>query len=159
MTADFSPVKKGTILLLSGSKEHIYFICNDPVFYPKIAKTSFLAVNLTSIVEGVEHDPTCVLNVGDHSFVKHPSYIFYGKADIFGVETIAGQVQSGDIRIHHPCEDSTFQRILAGFTQSSFVKPKILNYYQKYCVSDKVEPEDTLPAANSGPEEDSGSAA
>lgn len=149
-------------MLLSGSKEHIYFICNDPVYYPKIAKDSFLAVNLTSIVDGIEHDPTCVLNVGDHPFVIHPSYIIYSRADVFGVDTIAGKVKSGDIRIHQPCNDSTFQRILAGFNASSFVKPKIRDYYQKYCVStvsiSDVSSPDT-PAANAGSDEDSGSAA
>jgi hypothetical protein len=134
MTQEFSPVQKGTIMLLSGSKEHLYFICNDPVFYPRLACDSFLAVNLTSVTEGIESDPTCLLNVGDHPFVRHPSYVFYRRAEIFGAATVIQSVSSGDIRIHDPCSDGTFQRILDGFNVSPHVKPLIKNYYQKYCV-------------------------
>ncbi|HBL9999454.1 TPA: hypothetical protein LT059_004016 [Salmonella enterica subsp. enterica serovar Kodjovi] len=130
----FTPVKRGTILLLSGSKEHIYFICNDPVFYPHLAKDSFLAVNLTSVDKGFEIDPTCILNVGDHPFVRHPSYIFYQRAQIFGVDTVIRQVISGDIRVHQSCGEETFRRILAGFNVSPYVNPKVKAYYQKYCV-------------------------
>ncbi|EIV5803169.1 TPA: hypothetical protein RFY33_003298 [Klebsiella aerogenes] len=134
MTADLTPVQKGTILLLSGSKEHIYFICNDPVFYPKLVKETFLAVNLTSISDAFEPDRTCILDVGDHPFVRHPSYIFYRRAEIFGAETVTNRITAGDIRVHQPCEDITFQRILDGFSVSPHVKPVIRNYYQRYCV-------------------------
>lgn len=134
MTANFEPVQKGTILLLSGSKEHIFFICNDPVFYPRLTKDCFLAVNLTSICHEIEHDPTCVLGVGDHPFVRHPSYIFYRRAEILGADTIIQQVASGDIRTHEPCEEETFQRILDGFDISPHVTPKVRSYYQKYCL-------------------------
>lgn len=132
--SSFTPVKRGTILLLSGSKEHIYFICNDPVFYPRLTKECFLAVNLTSIGSGFEIDNTCVLNVGDHPFVKHPSYIFYQRAEILGADTVTRQVISGDIRTHEPCSEKTFLRILNGFTASPYTTPNILNYYQKYCI-------------------------
>ncbi|EIF0102212.1 hypothetical protein LEX56_004686 [Salmonella enterica] len=134
MTVDFSPVQKGTILLLSGSKEHIFFICNDPVYYPKMVKETFLAVNLTSITDAFEPDHSCVLDVGDHPFIRHSSYVFYRRAEIFGAETVIHGVTSGDIRVHQPCEESTFQRILTGFEISPHVKPVIRNYYQKYCV-------------------------
>ncbi|HHA1934672.1 hypothetical protein ACEV60_21430 [Enterobacter ludwigii] len=130
----FTPVKKGSILLLSGPKEHIYFICNDPVFYPQLARDSFLAVNLTSVGGGYEIDHSCLLDVGDHPFVKHPSYIFYQRAQIFGVDTVMRQVIAGDIRTHQPCEDDTFRRILSGFDISPYVNPKIKSYYQKYCI-------------------------
>lgn len=134
MTTGFSPVQKGTILLLSGAKEHIFFICNDPVFYPRLNKNTFLAVNLTSVSEEFESDNTCILNVGDHPFVKHPSYIFYRRAEIFGTETVTNGVSAGDIRVHQPCEIATFQRILDGFAVSPHVTPKIKGYYQRYCV-------------------------
>ncbi|WP_333894959.1 hypothetical protein [Atlantibacter hermannii] len=134
MTADFNPVQKGTIMLLSGSKEHLFFICNDPVFYPKLAKESFLAVNLTSIAAGIEPDSSCLLNVGDHPFVRHPSYVLYRRAEIFGADSVIQRVSAGDIRIHDPCSEGTFQRILGGFNVSPHVRPVIKNYYQKYCV-------------------------
>lgn len=134
MMSSFIPVKRGSILLLSGSKEHIYFICNNPVFYPRLTKDCFLAVNLTSIGSGFEIDSACILNTGDHPFVKHPSYIFYQRAQIFGVDTVTRQVISGDIRTHQPCDGEIFLRILNGFSVSPYTKPIIKSYYQKYCV-------------------------
>lgn len=130
----FTPVKRGSILLLSGSKEHLYFICNDPVFYPSLGKDTFLAVNLTSVVPEIKFDTTCVLDRGDHPFIQHPSYIFYQRAEIFGVDTVTQQVISGDIRTHQLCDKTVFRRVLSGFECSEHVKPKIRNYYQKYCV-------------------------
>jgi hypothetical protein len=132
--SDFVPVQKGTIMLLSGAKEHLYFICNDPVFYPTLVKKCFLAVNLTSMNPDIEHDPTCTLTVGDHPFIKHDSYILYSKAAIFGEDTVTQQVISGDIRTHDDCDSVVFKRILAGFLVSGKVKPKIKHYYNQYCV-------------------------
>ncbi len=132
---DFTPLQKGTILLLSGAKEHLFFICNDPVFYPPLVKETFLAVNLTSITDLSETDTTCLLDSGDHPFIRHPSYIFYRRADIFGAETIIQQVTAGDIRVHQPCENNVFQRILNGFALSPHVRPKIKSYYHRYCTT------------------------
>lgn len=129
----FKPLKKGTILVLSGPVEHLHFICSDPVFYPRNGKASFLAVNLSSINTGIYHDPTCVLTPGDHPFVHHNSYIYYAKADIFGEVTVAQQVAQGDIEVHQPCSDAVFTRILAGFAHSPHVRPVIRTFYERHC--------------------------
>lgn len=131
---DFTPVQKGTILLLSGSKEHIFFICNNPVFYPPLVKETFLAVNLTSLSDSSETDTSCLLDIDDHPFIRHPSYIFYRRAEIFGAQTVIQQVAAGDIRAHQPCDERVFHRILNGFAISPHVKPRIRNYYYRYCV-------------------------
>lgn len=129
----FSPMRKGTLLILSGSAEHLFFICNDPCFYPRMAKDAFLGVNISSIKQGVDHDTTCVVFPGEHEFVSRPSFTFYGRAEIFGAESVAQRVESGEFRTHAPCSDSLFSRILQGFHTSPFVRPNIQKYAATYC--------------------------
>ncbi|MFQ2178093.1 hypothetical protein [Aeromonas veronii] len=128
-----NPLRKGTLLIPSGGTDHLFFICNDPIFYPNLAKECFLAVNISTIKQGIEHDTTCQLNVGDHPFVRHPSFVFYKKAEIWGAVTVSQEIAMGNIRPHVPCEDPVFTRVLEGFGISPHVLPRIRAFYQKYC--------------------------
>ncbi|HIC8860084.1 TPA: hypothetical protein ACW7Y0_001047 [Aeromonas hydrophila] len=128
-------VRRGTLLIPSGATNHLFFVCNDPILYPRNTKASFLAVNISSIAPNIEHDRTCVLDVGDHPFVHHPSFVFYRKAEIFGAATVGEQIAAGDIQTHAICEEPTFARILAGFDLSPHVTPLIRNFYRKYCLT------------------------
>lgn len=128
-------MRKGTLLILTGPVEHLFFICNDPTFYPRFAKDCFLGVNISSIKTGIEFDKTCLLRPGDHSFVSRPSYVFYEKAQIFGSESAQQRVATGEFRTHEMCGDRLFGRIIEGFTESPFVTPKILTYVNAYCRS------------------------
>ncbi len=130
---EYSPTKKGTVLIPSGSKDHLHFICSDPVFYPRTGKESVLVVNISSIKPDIEHDTSCVLDVGDHPFITHPSYVYYLKADIFSTENIARNVADGYFDTHEDCGDKTFTRILAGFEISDDVRPKPFRFYEKHC--------------------------
>lgn len=126
-------IRKGTLLMQSGCTDHLFIICSDPVYYPKLAKECYLAVNVTSIKPEIEHDPACILDVGDHPFIRHPSYIYYKKADIWGLVTTSQSIANGDINIHNPCEDHLFNRVLSGFEISEFVKPTVMSFFRKYC--------------------------
>jgi hypothetical protein len=132
--SSYRPYRKGTILLLSGSSNHLFIICNDPVFYPSLNKDCFLAVNLTSIKDFFEHDQTCVFNGGEHPFIKHPSYVNYKKSEILGENTISREVDSGNIQTHAPCDEGMFDLVLNGFSSSPFLTPKIKRFYEKYCI-------------------------
>lgn len=129
----YTPTRKGSLLIISGPVEHLYFICNDPVFFPAKASDCFLAVNITSIKPEIQHDTTCVVVPGDHPFVVRPSYAYYEKAEIFGAETTRRRVATGDYKTHHSCSDQLIDRVIAGFTTSPFVSPKIRKYAEKYC--------------------------
>jgi hypothetical protein len=37
-----------------------------------------LVATVSSVKEGIEHDKTCVLPVGEHAFITKPSYVVYG---------------------------------------------------------------------------------
>lgn len=127
------PIRKGTLLIPTGGTNHLFFVCNDPIFYPNLARECFLAVNISSIKAGIEHDTTCILAVGDHPFVRHPSFVYYKNANILGSVTVSQRIASGDIHTHQPCDDPTFTRILAGFDVSPYVVPRVKTFYKKYC--------------------------
>ncbi|MCW7547751.1 hypothetical protein OO184_07330 [Photorhabdus sp. APURE] len=128
-------LRKRSLLIPSGYTDHLYIICCDPVFYPKKTKTCFLAVNISSLKPDIPYDRTCILNCGDHPFIRHPSFVFYGRADIFGSVTVEQHMSAGDIKIHEPCGDSVFNRILSGFDISPHVTLEIRNFYKKYCIN------------------------
>lgn len=133
--------RKGTFLIPTGPQytsdteqiKHLHFVCSDVYFYPKKAKDSFLAVNITTIVPDQHHDNTCILNVGDHPFVRHPSYVLYREAAILGADTTASKIQSGEFSVHDPCTDEIFRRIVDGFEVSDEVRGEIQKFYLKYC--------------------------
>lgn len=125
--------RKGTILIPTGPVKHLHFVCSDPVFYPQYTKECVLVVNITSIKEGLEHDASCLLDVGDHPFITHPSYVYYRKADIYGADNLTRNIADGSFDVHDVCGEATFKRILEGFTISEDVTPKVLSFYQKHC--------------------------
>ncbi|WP_282167105.1 hypothetical protein [Shewanella japonica] len=133
MTNGYNPVSRGTILIPSGSKDHLHFVCSDPVFYPPTQKESVLVVNISSIKDDIGYDSSCVLDVGDHPFITHPSFVYYLKADIFGADNIARNVADGTFQVHEDCTDETFVRILDGFDISDDVRPKPFRFYEKHC--------------------------
>ena len=66
--------RAGTVLAPTGSKKHLYIICNDPVFDPIRNDNCVLVVNISSVSEDRDYDDTCILQKGDHPFIKHDSY-------------------------------------------------------------------------------------
>lgn len=129
----FTPLAKGSILVPSGRDKHLHIVCNDPIPYPKYANAeSVLLVNITTLYPEQPFDGSCILNVGDHPFINHQSYVYYGKADIFAATSLVAGVQSGELVIRQACPDSTFIRILSGFEVSKKVPGKVKTYYQKY---------------------------
>lgn len=130
----YQPYRKGTVLALSGSVDHLHVICNDPVHYPIDGCDCVLAVNISSVKTGVPYDPTCILKAGDHPFVRHDSYVVYERAVIWKVGSIDKKVHEGSIKPQSSdLEDEAFTRILNGFDISDEVEPKIRRFWKKHC--------------------------
>lgn len=127
-------LRKGTILIPTGPCDHLHVICNDPVFYPNLVKDCVLAVNLSTVNNLIDYDKTCILKIGEHPFIKHDSYILYRKAAILGVNSISRNIDDGSFSTHKPFNDVTFEKILAGFSISKEVRPKIKSFYKNFCI-------------------------
>lgn len=133
---EFQPYRKGTVLAPSGPTNHLHVVCNDPVYYPINDCYCILVVNISSIKPSVPHDPACTLQVGDHEFIKHPSYVVYAEAVIWRVDNVAKKHKSGEIVPHKDMSEATFARILAGFDVSEQVSSKNLKFKKSHCSSD-----------------------
>ena len=63
---------------------HLWVILTDPD--STVADGKIVAVCFVSVRPHT--DPTTVLQVGDHPFVRHPTHIDYGSAKLLRVETL-----------------------------------------------------------------------
>jgi len=129
------PYRKGSVLIDSGSCKHLHVICNDPVHHPALGCYTVLAVNITSVNPALEYDASCVLQAGEHPFIKHDSYVYYRKADLFNADKMEQAINDGEFQIHHDFTDATFAKILKGFEISPEVSYKIQRFYEKHCKS------------------------
>lgn len=118
----------------SGRCDHLHVVCNDPVMDASKGAESVLIVNVTSIGLLTEYDKSCVLNVGDHPFITHPSYMYYKGAIVYTAKAINDAVANGDFTEKEDMLDSTFKRVLKGFEITDEVPHKAKRFYKKHCM-------------------------
>ncbi|WP_260232709.1 MULTISPECIES: hypothetical protein [unclassified Enterobacter] len=93
-----------------------------------------LVVNISTVYPTpAYHDPACILSAGEHPFVRHDSYVYYGDAIIWKVPNVVSREQSGELIQHVDMQEAVFQRVLTGFEQSEFTSGKILKFYRQHC--------------------------
>lgn len=125
MSTPVFPYKKGTILAIAGKTNHLHIICSDIFFSADRGAHSVIAVNITSIKDGLTYDDSCVLHAGEHPFIKHPSYVYYKEAVIYKVELLQQRIKKGEVFIKEDVSDPVFERIIEGFKNSKFVSRKM----------------------------------
>lgn len=109
-----------TLLMDTFGGLHLHIILNDPVVLQSYGnQPQVLLASVTSIKPGKQHDSTVVLNIGDHPFIEHPSYIAYSFADIKPA-TIVAKLGTG----HEPISEQLLERIICG----AFLSPKVRNF-------------------------------
>ena len=107
------PYELAGFLAPYGETPHLFAVMNDPC-----QDGLCLLLMVTSIKEGRLFDSTCVLNVGDHEFIKHPSYIVYRLAYTAKATHIGNMV---DKLLYIPKDDwdaAVFNRIASGIYAS-----------------------------------------
>lgn len=131
----YKPLKGGTILgEISGRSKHLIIICNDPVFYNEETPgfEAVLTVNVTTCYGKDWEDDSCILNQGDHSFIKHKSFVYYKQAMPVMVEPLIKKVIDNEFIPLENVDESVLNRILLGFEKSKFVPRKALRFYNRY---------------------------
>ena len=108
----------------SGPDQHLFIVCNDTC---RLGLN--LLVNISSFYDGC--DSTCVLDRGDHPFVKHLSYVFYARAIISHADKIQRGIGSGILTPQPDMIDEVFQRVEAGITGSPDTPGKIIKYFRQ----------------------------
>lgn len=124
---DFSPTRGCTVYGIAGFSDHLIIVCTDPVFYRDYGCEAVLSVNVTSWREN-SNDPTCILNVGNHPFIRHKSFVFYKQAIPLRVPGLIEKVQSGDLIPMGYLSESVLQKVLDGFEKSDQTPLKALKF-------------------------------
>ena len=113
-----------TLLMPSGNEgDHLYIVLNDPCrFEDRGSNLWVLLVNLSSVREGVPYDDTCLLEPGEHPFVRHRSFVFYRNARIGPESHVLQLTQNGLFKPNDPTPTEIFQRIKSGLYNSPHTK-------------------------------------
>lgn len=110
------PTASGDTFLLTGGNvptPHLWVILWGPVG----DANAYLAVMLTSLRS--HSDRTCILDVGDHPFIRHPTSVSYRNVMRLTGERLAELAASGSARPRQPVSAAVLERLRAGFFASA----------------------------------------
>ncbi len=131
MTEAYNPYRKGTVLAPSGPHNHLHIICSDPIYNKEFGCDCVLVVNICSVPTSGKHDSACVLQAGEHSFIKHPSYLLYRLSVLWRVPVLCNKVDSGEYITYDDINEATFKKIIQGFSVSDFTPFKVVRFMEK----------------------------
>ena len=125
----FTPAKKATLLIphgMAGNIEvfHLHIILTDAC-----KDGLHLLAPITSIRKERFHDPTCVIQAGEHPFIKHESYLAYRLLKIVAGRHIKKCVAGWVFKIKEPVSDILYNRICDGMEPSEFTPLGMKKYY------------------------------
>ncbi|WP_372993072.1 hypothetical protein [Sulfitobacter sp.] len=89
-----------------------------------------LLIPISSIKDGVFHDQTCVLDVGEHPFITKPSFVFYRHIQQRSATKISMCLENGDFIAKDSASEALIAKIIAGIPASNFTAPWVLNFFQ-----------------------------
>ncbi len=100
-----------------GVGQHLNIIVSDPTQVPE----KLLIVTATTLREGKFHDPSCVLNAGDHPFIIHKSYIAFQYAKTRPDKELDRLLASGSIILEEKISEEILRRIHIGAATSDHI--------------------------------------
>lgn len=102
----------------SDGVEHLHFVCSDPFKPQGYASDSCLVVNLSSFRS--KCDNTMILQVGDHPFIQHDSYVYFKMAHVRQAQDLERLVKQNVYRGGEDADRSLIKRIVACMETSKF---------------------------------------
>jgi len=129
----FLPYRRATLLIPSGpdddpDRKHLFIIITDPVDNPG----EVLLVSMSTIRDDFPYDDSCILSPGDHPFVKHESYIDYGKARILTAVSLMRGEADGSLIHKGAIDEEVIVKICDGLMTSRRTSPKVQKFYQNH---------------------------
>jgi len=119
-------VRAGRALLLRethDAKPHLWFVLTDPDGEPP----RIVAVMVRSARRFT--DPTLVLTIGDHPFVRHESSVHYSSARWFAVQALQKAFHDGHCSVQADMSPTLLARVREGLMKSPFT----VNAVREYC--------------------------
>lgn len=117
-------IKGQCFLVPSGPNQHLHLftIVIEPAILPERGNhPQVISVNFTSVIQNVPHDKSCLVDSGDHPFIKHPSYVNYRGARCDSYEQIQKLINNGVFIEKEPCSDELLKKIINGALASKMI--------------------------------------
>lgn len=138
---------RSTILIPSGpshdpNRMHLHILLNDPVFvespiiYNNIISSPTQLIQMVSISSYNPEqpcDPTCILDPGEHEFVKHKSFVCYAYTRVVAAQAIQLSLDEKTFVLKERVTEDVFARVHAGVGISDDTPIKMSNFWRLYC--------------------------
>jgi hypothetical protein len=86
MSLQWVPLAGATFLKPSGDKQHLFVVANNPAIFDGYGPHPCVVVlSVTTLRNIPTDDEACILNEGDHPFIKHRSYVAYRHAEVMAL--------------------------------------------------------------------------
>lgn len=101
---------------------HLWFVITDP------DPSSHLCgiVSLTSLKAG--KDQTVTLGPSDHSYISHPSVVYYAGSKIVDARKLEALIGAGTIQPHDNCNPGVLKLIQSGVSASPYTARKFIQF-------------------------------
>lgn len=118
------PWPKATLLVTSGpahdpERKHLFILLTHGLG----EEDEVLMVSLQSIVDQLQQDDSCVVEPGEHLFVRHGSFVRYDKCRKVAANKLVQAVGNGTMIPHDQVSDALFERICSGLKLSTHTPP------------------------------------
>ncbi len=97
------------------SHRHLWAIISDPLVD---VADPIVIVSFTSYRQG--KDPTCILQAGDHAFIKRPTAVDYGRGMEVSNSALEACANTGKLVLQGPLQPHLLERIREGAATSQF---------------------------------------
>jgi hypothetical protein len=127
---EYKPAKGCTLLIPSGTAvdpdgKHLFVVVTNPC-----TGGFHLLVSVTSVKPNRQHDPTCLLEAGEHPFLDRQSYVFYAKAQQLGHAGIIKCVGSGLYITKESCTAGMLKKVCEGISASAMTPRWAKEYFR-----------------------------
>ena len=95
--------------------EHLHVVVCD------VTETTVTVVFVSSVKEGKEYDPACLLKKGDHPFISHDSYIVYDKFQYCDKKELEWRLRMGEYSTEPDVSGELLERIRSGAQTTEYL--------------------------------------
>lgn len=111
--------------------EHLFVVLTaGSVDMPEVLLVNFSKIYKYRMGQKFEYDDACVVEVGEHSFVRRRSFIAYRYAKTEQLSHLLKGINEGRFYLDEPVSDELYERILDGLYISKFLQPKYRIFHE-----------------------------
>lgn len=107
---------------------HLYFVVAK-------ADEKRAVVSLATYSSAVNGDDSCILEAGEHPFVRHRTYVNYSKAENRTVSQLNAMLSKGEISVYNaPADTPLIIKILKNARKSDYIEYRVLSLMESQLI-------------------------